>query len=336
MGLPPQVKVIKGSEKGKLVEATVEGRKKLKPNEVAMRITHSGVCGTDLHHLVHDLVLGHEGVGVVEAVGEQVTKFQLGDRVGFGYVRDGCGECDHCKAGDIYYCDMGARMYGVSDFDQGSFADYATWPDTNLHKIPDNIPSAVAPPFLCAGMTVFTPMRNYGIKPGHRVGIIGIGGLGHIAIQFAAKLGAEVVVFSGSENKRKEAMDLGAKEFWVTKDLADNKKPEKGLDYLLITATKHPDWATFFDLMNPFGDVILLGLTTEDLVIPYFPLMLREISIHGSLSSKPKQIDEMLAFASEHGVRPIVEEFPMTEEGAAQAIDKLVSGTIRYRGVLKA
>lgn len=157
-------------------------------------------------------------------------------------MRDGCGECDHCKAGDYFYCEIASRQYGQTDFDQGSFADYAVWPDTNLHKIPDNIPSAEAAPFLCAGMTVFTPMRLYGIKPGHRVGIIGIGGLGHLAIQFAAKLGAEAIVFSSSESKRKEAMDLGTKEFWVTEDLG-NKSPEKGIDYLVITATGHPDWA---------------------------------------------------------------------------------------------
>ena len=151
------------------------------------------------------------------------------------------GSCDACKKGDCFYCQVAPRQYGNQDLDQGSFASFAVWPDTNLHKIPDAISGAEAAPFMCAGATVFPPMVKYGIKPGHRVGVIGIGGLGHLAIAFAAKLGAEVVVFSSTENKRKEAMDLGASEFWVTKDL-DTKKPEKLLDYLVVTATGHPDW----------------------------------------------------------------------------------------------
>lgn len=136
---------------------------------------------------------------------------------------------------------MAPRNYSLTDHDQGSFSNYAVWTDTNLHKIPDNIPSAEAAPFLCAGLTVFTPMVKYGIKPGHRVGVLGIGGLGHLAIQFAAKLGAQVTVFSGNENKREEALELGASDFWLSKDLK-TKKPTLKLDYLIITATRYPDW----------------------------------------------------------------------------------------------
>jgi D-arabinose 1-dehydrogenase-like Zn-dependent alcohol dehydrogenase len=165
-----------------------------------------------------------------------------GDRAGFGYVHDGCGECDTCKEGDYFYCKVAPRQYGTQDFDQGSFSSFVVWPDTNLHKIPDAMASAEAAPFLCAGLTVFTPMVKYGVKPGHRVGVIGIGGLGHLAIGFAAKLDAEVVVFSGTENKRKEAMELGASEFWVTKDLKTTK-PEKPLDYLVVTSSVLPDWS---------------------------------------------------------------------------------------------
>lgn len=136
---------------------------------------------------------------------------------------------------------MKPRFYGEGDHDQGSFSNFAVWPETNLHKIPDNIPSAQAGPFLCAGLTVFTPMVKYGVKPGDHVGIIGIGGLGHLAIPFAAKLGANVTVFSSSEGKRKEAMELGATDFYISKDLKTTK-PEKQLNYLIITATAHPDW----------------------------------------------------------------------------------------------
>ncbi|ORY09307.1 chaperonin 10-like protein [Clohesyomyces aquaticus] len=333
MSLPSKVSVLKGSKEGVAVAATVPGRTSLKSNEVALRVTHSGVCGTDLHHIHDDMVLGHEGVGVVEAVGDAVTRFKAGDRVGFGYVKDGCGKCDHCLKHQYFYCKVAPVQYGATSHDQGSWSDFAVWTETALHKIPDNIPSGEAAPFLCAGLTVFTPMVKYGIKPGHRVGILGIGGLGHLAIQFARALGAHITVFSTSTSKKEEALKLGASDFWLSQDVK-TKKPELKLDYLITTATRLPDWDVFMEQMEPFGQVILLGLTTEPLNLPYLPIMLKEISIHGALTSTPEEFDAMLEFASKHKIRPIIEEFPMTEEGAAAAIAKLNDGSIRYRGVL--
>ncbi|KAF2104596.1 GroES-like protein [Rhizodiscina lignyota] len=335
MGLPTEYSVFKGSQEGKVVKAVSKGKTELAPNDVAMRITHSGVCGTDLHHIHKDMVLGHEGIGVVEAVGNKVTKFKPGDRVGFGYIRDGCGTCKHCKAGNLWYCTVAPRHYATQDFDQGSFASYAVWPDTNLHKIPDNIDSAEAAPFMCAGMTVFVPMRNLGVKAGDRVGIIGVGGVGHLAIAFAAKLDAEVVVFSSSDEKRSDAEKLGASEFYVTNDLA-SKGPEKKLDYLLWTATSLPDWPTFFNLMGPRSHIVLIGLQTDDVVLPFQPLMGKEITVHGSLFSTPDELEDTLAFASQHDIHPIIEKFPMNEAGVGQAIGRIASGKVRYRGVLVA
>jgi D-arabinose 1-dehydrogenase-like Zn-dependent alcohol dehydrogenase len=164
-----------------------------------------------------------------------------GDRVGFGYVKGGCGHCERCSDGDYFYCEVAPRNYSLSDRDQGSFSTYAVWPETNLHIIPDNISSAHAAPFLCAGLTVFTPMVRYGIKPKHHVGIVGIGGLGHLAIQFAAKLGAKVTVFSNSATKKEEALELGATDFCLSKDLKGGLASSR-LDYLIVTATGHPDW----------------------------------------------------------------------------------------------
>jgi D-arabinose 1-dehydrogenase-like Zn-dependent alcohol dehydrogenase len=188
------------------------------------------------------MVLGHEGAGVVESIGTGVTKFKIGDRVGFGYFHGGCGNCEFCKIGNQYYCENAPRSYAAQDLDQGSFSSFTIWPDTNIYRIPEALSSADAAPLLCAGITVFTPMLKFGVKAGHRVGIIGIGGLGHLAVKFASKLGAEVVVFSSSESKRKEALALGASEFWVSKELGE-RKPEKGLDYLIVTAAGHPDWS---------------------------------------------------------------------------------------------
>ena len=171
------------------------------------------------------------------------ANFISGDRVGFGFVRGGCGHCDYCVQGHYWHCEKKPRVYAMTDLDQGSFASHAVWPDTLLHRIPDQIDSDYAAPFLCAGQTVFTPMLRYGIKPTDRVGVIGIGGLGHLAIQFASKMGCTVVVFSSSESKREEAMKLGASEFYITGELG-KVKPAKGIDHLFATTSKHPDWAT--------------------------------------------------------------------------------------------
>jgi D-arabinose 1-dehydrogenase-like Zn-dependent alcohol dehydrogenase len=177
----------------------------------------------------------------VAAIGSSITRFNIGDRIGFGYAKDGCGKCATCLSGNSYPCEIAPRNFGSQDLDQGSFSTFSIWPETDLYKIPDALSSAEAAPLFCAGMTVFTPMLKLGLKKGDRVGIIGIGGLGHLAVQYAAKLGADVVVFSGSADKEKEAVLLGAKEFFVTKNLAEAKL-DKTLDYLFVTANGHPDW----------------------------------------------------------------------------------------------
>jgi D-arabinose 1-dehydrogenase-like Zn-dependent alcohol dehydrogenase len=184
-------------------------------------------------------------------------------------------------------------------------------------------------------MTVFTPMKKFGVGEGSRVGIAGIGGLGHLAIQFASKMGAQVVVFSTSENKREEAMKFGAAEFYVSSNLTSSK-PEKGLDFLVVTGTKFPDWDVFFPLLNHHAQILLVGFSPEQLTLPFWPLMMKEVSVHGCLTSTPSEFAAMLEFAAEHDVRPLIEEFPMTETGVAQAVEKLEKGTIRYRGVLVA
>ena len=166
-----------------------------------------------------------------------------GDKAGWGWVYGGCGECDQCQAGLQFHCRNAPQFYGIADTDQGSFSTYAVKPASHVSKIPDEIDLAVAAPFLCAGQTVMTPLLRRGVKTGDRIGVVGIGGLGHLAIQFASKMGGEVVVFSSTENKREEALAFGAKEFYVINDL-ETKKPEKGVDVLLVTTSKHPDWAT--------------------------------------------------------------------------------------------
>ncbi|KAG9234567.1 chaperonin 10-like protein [Amylocarpus encephaloides] len=324
--------VFKGSSSGEIKksETTIPS---IKAKEVLLEHTHSGVCGTDSHHIKQDMVLGHEGVGIAKEVGSGVKDIKIGDRLGFGYVRGGCDECQYCKLGYTWHCTNTAQIFGQTDLDQGSFATHSVWPSTRLVKIPEAIASADAGPFMCAGQTVFVPMLRNNFKAGERVGVIGIGGLGHLAIQFAAALGCEVVVLSSSSNKKQEAMDFGAKEFYNTNEMVagDVKK----IDHLMVTSSALPDWRVYAELMAPFGAIHPLTIAFEDLVFPYGMMILKELTIVGSCSSSMEEVKQMVQFVVKHHIKPVVEKFPMSVEGITEAFQKLENGKIRYRGVLE-
>lgn len=212
----------------------------LGPHDVLVRITHSGVCASDAVYLMlgAPIALGHEGVGVVEAIGSLVTEFKAGDRAGGGFHRDACGHCKYCLSGNDIYC-YDRVIMGEGDFDNGTFGQYYIGKETFLHKIPDSISSEHAAPLQCAGATVYTALRAT-IKPEMRVGIFGIGGLGHLAIQYAAKMGSEVVVYSTSAGKEKEARGWGAAEFHLVSDMFETTTVP--LDVLIISGSHYPDW----------------------------------------------------------------------------------------------
>lgn len=229
----------KGSKSGKLEKADTQ-LKKLDGDLVRLRITASGLCGTDLHYRSSPMALGHEGVGVVEETGPGVKSLKKGDRVGWGYQHDSCGQCEHCLTGMDTFC-WERAMYGSADLDQGSFGTAAVWREAFLFKLPENLADEDAAPLMCGGATVFGALKLYGVKPTDRVGIIGVGGLGHLAIQFASKMGCDVAVFSGTESKKEEATKLGAHSFYAMKD----KKPGdteigRPLDALIVTSSALP------------------------------------------------------------------------------------------------
>ncbi|RFU78324.1 hypothetical protein TARUN_3846 [Trichoderma arundinaceum] len=325
--------VFKGSPAGRIIESytTVPA---LLSNEVLIENTHSGVCGTDLHHLHEDMVLGHEGIGIVKAVGNNANLIKVGDRVGFGFVKGGCAKCHYCLAGNTWHCEEGVRAFGFSDFDQGSFATHSVWPETRLVLIPDEISSVDAGPFMCAGQTVFIPLLRQSVKPSDCVGIVGIGGLGHLAIQFAAAWGCTVVVFSSSDNKKQEAISLGASYFYNTANLKAADLPRK-VDHLLVTTSAVPDWQLYTQLMAPFGHIHPLTISEGNLAFPYMAMIGKELSIHGSCSSTPDEVKTMLQFVVKHNIKPTVERFSMTVEGITNAFERLNSGKLRYRGVLE-
>uniref|UniRef100_A0A0W0GB83 Enoyl reductase (ER) domain-containing protein n=1 Tax=Moniliophthora roreri TaxID=221103 RepID=A0A0W0GB83_MONRR len=273
----------RGSPSGKIVESSF-ARESLEADEVVITVTHSGVCGSELHLLRMGIVLGHEGIGIVQEIGSACKRVKVGDRVGWGFNHTGCGYCDYCLSGpsEDQYC-KNAKMFTLDSTDQGSFSTLSVRKEEWLFVIPDGLSSEYAAPLMCAGATVFTPLIDY-VKPIDRIGIVGIGGLGHLAIQFAAKMGCDVVVFSSSESKREEALALGASEFYATKgvtNLADlgMKKPVK---YLLLANSGSTNLGIYYPLLDEHAKILLTTYATGDLVTSHPEMTFRGLSIIGT------------------------------------------------------
>ncbi|KAL3424288.1 zinc-binding alcohol [Phlyctema vagabunda] len=326
--------VFKGSESGAIVKSSTT--REIKPDEVLIKITHSGLCGTDEHYRNQDMGLGHEGAGVVEEIGSAVKELAKGDSVGWGYIHNSCKNCKQCATGHEMLCAQ-RELYGYHNRDQGSFGTYGVWKEDFVFKIPSSIPREYAAPLMCGGATVFSALNNHGAKATDRVGVIGVGGLGHLAIQFAAKMGCEVVVFSGSDNKKEEALALGASEFYATRG-QDGKPADlkigRGIDHLLVTASFNPDWTQFLGVLAPGCTIYPLTVSEGNFEIPQMAMIASELHIQGSMVAARQVHRNMLLFAAHHQIRPTIEQFPMSAEGITEAMQKLADGKMRYRGVV--
>ncbi|KAJ5601213.1 chaperonin 10-like protein [Penicillium lagena] len=309
----------------------------LGPHDVLVRITHSGVCSSDAVYLMlgAPIALGHEGVGVVEAVGSLVTEFGVGDRAGGGFHRDACGHCKYCLSGNDIYC-YDRVIMGEGDFDNGTFGQYYIGKETFLHKIPDNISSEHAAPLQCAGATVYTALRAT-IKPEMRVGIFGIGGLGHLAIQYAAKMGSEVVVYSTSASKEKEARDWGAAEFHLVSDMFETTIAP--LDILIISGSHYPDWERVLvkEFLARNGTIVPLNAPTHGpMTLNPLAMFFQGYHIHSSLVGSRLIHEEMLQFSARHNVKPLVKVSKLEDASSIQNVfEDLRANRIRYRAVLE-
>lgn len=325
-------KVFKGTKDGSIKESTTT-KDELTGDQVLLKITASGVCGTDEHYRTTDMVLGHEGVGIVEKLGPGVKYLKTGDRVGFGYVHDSCGHCQQCLKGTETYCSE-RKMYGMADFDVGSFAHKTVWREAFLFKVPEGLSDEDAAPLMCGGITTFNSLHMYDVQPTDRVGVVGVGGLGHLAIQFAAKMGCQVVVFSGTDSKKDEATRLGATEFHAMKDAKDLTGTTKPIDFLLVTTSAQPDWNLYLPILAPQAKIFPLSVAQGNFEIPYMPLLVNGLTVQGTVVG-PRHIHQrMLDFAAHHKVAPVTQTFPMTEQGITDAMQKLKDGKVRYRAVL--
>ncbi|TVY46954.1 putative formaldehyde dehydrogenase [Lachnellula occidentalis] len=344
-------KVSKGSSSGDIVESTSH-RPTLTRDEIYIKITHSGVCGTDQKYRHYDMVLGHEGIGVVKAIGPDVKGFKVqvfflqlcsylkisrGDRAGWGWVHATCGVCEQCVEGQFVYCTGDTKQYGTGDQDQGSFGEGAVWREQLLCKIPDTLASDLAAPLMCAGITVWGTLTEYNVKPTDAIGVVGIGGLGHLAVQFANKLGCEVVALSGTETKKEEALKLGAHHFVATKGVSNLRVPRK-INHLLVTKSHMPDLDQYKSILAPRASIYLFGTADFEskLVLPYMQFIVSGWKLIGCTTSPKIVYQRMLEFAGLHGIKPMIERFPLTKQGVVDSLKKLDEGKMRYCGVLYA
>lgn len=325
--------VFKGSPDGSIHKATTH-RDDLTGDQVLVQVSHSGVCFTDVHYRKTDMALGHEGAGTVAAVGPNVKQLKKGDRVGWGYEHDSCERCKHCLTGWETMCPE-RKMYASADLDQGSFGTHGIWREAFLFRIPDSLKNEDAAPLMCGGSTVFNALHVAGVKPTARVGIVGVGGLGHLAIQFVAKMGCQVIVFSGTDSKKDEAFRLGATEFYATAK-AKELKINKPLDNLIVTTSAQPDWNLYIPVLAPGATISPLSVAMEDFRIPYMALIANGLRVFGSIVSARKVHQDMLDFAAFHGIKPVSVRYPMTVDGIQDSLKTLEEGKMRYRGVLVA
>ena len=304
--------------------------------EVEIQISHCGVCHSDLHLIANDwgisqfpLIPGHEIVGTVAAVGAAVQSMEVGQRVGVGWQSNSCGLCEWCSQGLENLC---AQLEATCVRRHGGYAQAVRVNARFAIPIPDVIPSESAAPLLCGGVTVYNPLRSHGINPASRVGVVGIGGLGHLALQFARVFGAEVTAFSTSAAKEQEARTLGAHHFVNTRESKEMREVLGKFDFILTTINVDQDWNLYIQLLRPTGTLCFVGVPPSPVSVQAFPLIAGIRTITGSPIGSPHMLREMMDVAARHGVKAQTEDFPMAKVN--QAIDKVKKNKVRYRAVL--
>jgi len=304
--------------------------------EVEIDVEHCGICHSDVSMLdnawgisSYPLVPGHEVVGRVNAVGPEVSGLEPGQRVGLGWHAGYCMHCDPCMHGDHNLC---AQAQGTIVGHHGGFADKVHAAAASVVPLPEGIDISSAGPLFCGGITVFNPLVQYDIPPTARVGVIGIGGLGHLALKFLNAWGCEVTAFTASKSKREEALRLGAHYTLDSRDPKALESAENRFDLILSTVNVKLDWNAYVGTLKPKGRLHFVGATLEPIDLAVFPLIAAQRSVSGSPVGSPATIQRMLEFAVRHGIAPVTEHFPF--DRVNDAINHLRSGNARYRVVL--
>ena len=321
-------------------------RRDVRPNDVEFEVLYCGICHSDLHSIKNDwgsatypLVPGHEILGRVRSVGSEVTRFKVGDLVGVGCIVGSCQHCEHCHEGEEQFCEEGVTfsfnspdpVSGGGQMTYGGFSQTYVCEDKYVVHMPSFEHLAAAAPLLCAGITVYSPLKHWQAGPGKRVGVLGIGGLGHVAIRIAKAMGAEVVVLTSTATKAEDAKRLGADYAVLTSDMAQLKACPK-LDIIIDTASGEHDVNRYMRLLRKDGSIVLVGLPAEPLQIHARAVVHGRKSLSGSNIGGIAETEEMLQFCYEHGIVADVEVLPAQK--ANEAMERLQRGDVKYRFVL--
>ncbi len=322
-------------------------RRELGDQDVAFDIAFSGVCHSDIHQAREEwgsalfpMVPGHEIVGKVTAVGSAVSKFQIGDTIGVGVFIDSCRECDYCKQGLQQYCAQGMTgTYNGYERDGktiafGGYSDNYVINQNYAVKVPTNLELSGVAPLMCAGITLYSPLKHWNAGPGKRVGIIGLGGLGHMGLKFAKALGAHTTVFSHSPQKEADAKAMGADDFVVTKDPANLKALASSFDLILNTVSADLNIELYLNLLKVDATLVVIGLPSNPYSVSAGTLLSKRRSLAGSMIGGIPELQEMIDFCGEHNILSEVEV--ISADYINQAYDRTVASDVKYRFVIDA
>lgn len=326
--------------------AALEPKGKLQPyqydpgeladNDLEIEVKFCGVCHSDISMIdsewmptKYPIVAGHEVVGIVAKIGDNVKGFDIGDDVGLGWHSAYCDDCSYCGSGDHNLCRK-SRPTIIGR--HGGFADKVRASASSVVKVPKGMDLASAGPLFCGGITVYNPLVQFDIKPTDKVAVIGIGGLGHLALQFLNAWGCEVTAFTSTDSKRDEALEMGAHHTINSHDPEALKSAANSFDMIISTVNVTLDWPGYLGTLLPRGRLHFVGLTLEPLNIGVSSLMSKQLSVSSSPIGSPSTISQMLEFANLHNIKPVTQMFPFSQIN--EAIDHLRSGNARYRVVL--
>jgi uncharacterized zinc-type alcohol dehydrogenase-like protein len=333
------------SDTGPLTKTTIT-RRDVGPFDVAFDIKFAGICHSDIHTVKgewgvpnYPVVPGHEIAGVVTEVGSEVTKYAVGDRVGVGCFVDSCRECSSCKAGLEQYCTGPGGMVGTYNAigkdntpTQGGYSGAIVVDENYVLRIPDSIPLDAAAPLLCAGITTYSPLRHWHAGPDKRVAVIGLGGLGHMAVKLAVAMGADVSVLSQSLKKMEDGLRLGAAHYYATSDPDTFARLAGSFDLIINTVSANLDLGEYLGLLDVNGTLVELGAPEHPMSVPAFPLMGMRRSLAGSMIGGIAETQEMLDFCAEHDVAPEIEV--IAPDYINEAYERVLASDVRYRFVI--
>jgi uncharacterized zinc-type alcohol dehydrogenase-like protein len=315
------------------------------PHDVEIEILYCGVCHSDLHTArnewhgtIYPCVPGHEIVGRVVSVGSHVSKFKTGDLAAVGCMVDSCRECEHCAEGLEQYCERGnTGTYNSPDKHLGTqtyggYSESIVVDESFVLKVPENLDLAAVAPLLCAGITTYSPLKHWNVGPGQKVGVVGLGGLGHMAVKLAKAMGAEVIVFTTSPSKVEDAKRLGADDVVLSKDDAQMQKYARKLHFVLDAVSAQHDINLYLNLLKVDGSLVLVGAPENPLQVAAFSLIPKRRSFSGSMIGGIAETQEMLDFCGKHGITSDIEMINIQQIN--EAYERLLKGDVKYRFVI--